>query len=299
MLSLKKKIFISGLSILMAVGLPQIAHAETPYAWKDAGVLQNDGEKYEYRGMADVTRQDMAAFLYRWAGSPAYSPSTQDTERFVDVSSATPHAKEIWWLAREGISTGWQEENGTYSFRGMASVTRQDMAAFMHRLVGDAGVSSTENVFADVDIYTPHQEDITWLANKGVSQGWIEPDGSRTFRGSQAVKRQDMAAFLYRLAGSPASPENDNKWVRNRYVDVNESTPHARDIYWLTLEKISTGWIYVAPNPKPAPKPAPKYKDCTEVWRIHKKPLRRGEPGYTKELDRDNDGIACEVRPKK
>ena len=83
-----------------------------------------------FRGMSPVARQDMAAFLYRIAGSPDYSVSDEDVARFSDVSSKTPHCEEIWWLGHTGISTGFPD--GT--FRGMSPVARQDMAAFLRRL---------------------------------------------------------------------------------------------------------------------------------------------------------------------
>lgn len=38
------------------------------------------------------------------------------------------------------------------------------------------------------------------------------------------------------------------------------------------------------------------YKNCDAVRAAGKAPLYRGEPGYRPPLDRDNDGIACEVR---
>lgn len=36
------------------------------------------------------------------------------------------------------------------------------------------------------------------------------------------------------------------------------------------------------------------YKNCAEVRAAGKAPLLRGQPGYTEELDRNGDGIACE-----
>ena len=54
--------------------------------------------------------------------------------------------------------------------------------------------------FSDVTADTPHADDIAWLASTGVSEGWLMPDGSREFRGMSEVVRQDMAAFLRRMA---------------------------------------------------------------------------------------------------
>ncbi|MGO5319729.1 GH25 family lysozyme, partial [Bifidobacterium boum] len=91
----------------------------------------------------------------------------------------------------------------------MDSVKRQDMAAFLRREAKRLGVKDAASwkpsdkdwkQFRDVTKQTPHAEDVLWLAHANVSTGWPEPDGSRTFRGMDPVRRQDMAAFLYRLA---------------------------------------------------------------------------------------------------
>lgn len=48
---------------------------------------------------------------------------------------------------------------------------------------------------------------------------------------------------------------------------------------------------------RPAPKPAPQsvyYKNCSAVRAAGAAPIYRGQPGYARHLDRDNDGIGCE-----
>lgn len=52
-----------------------------------------------------------------------------------------------------------------------------------------------------------------------------------------------------------------------------------------------------APAPAPAQPVAPStvsYKNCTEARAAGAAPVRRGDPGYGKHLDRDGDGIGCE-----
>ena len=149
-----------------------------------------------FRGMSAVARQDMAAFLYRIAGSPSYTPSAEDKRRFIDVTSDTPHCKEVWWLGHTGVSTGFPD--GT--FRGMSAVARQDMAAFLYRIAGSPSYTPSaedKRRFIDVTSDTPHCKEVWWLGHTGVSTGF--PDG--TFRGMSAVARQDMAAFLKRIHG--------------------------------------------------------------------------------------------------
>lgn len=51
------------------------------------------------------------------------------------------------------------------------------------------------------------------------------------------------------------------------------------------------------PDPAPAPTPAPvytNYANCAAVRAAGAAPLYAGSPGYSRKLDRDGDGIACE-----
>jgi hypothetical protein len=58
---------------------------------------------------------------------------------------------------------------------------------------------------------------------------------------------------------------------------------------------------YVPPAPAPAPyvppAPAPAaayYANCTAVRQAGAAPIYAGQPGYSRKLDRDGDGVACE-----
>ena len=174
-------------------------NADSPHAqdviWlADQGITKgfDDGS---FGGMRDVVRQDMAAFLYRLAGSPEFTPTAGDKAKFNDVQEGSSHAKEIWWLASKGIAKGFDDG----SFGGMRTVVRQDMAAFLHRyalnVAGTPGAGAGAAGFSDVTPGSPHADDVLWLAANGVTQGY--PDG--TFGGMRTVVRQDMAAFLHRM----------------------------------------------------------------------------------------------------
>ena len=165
-----------------------------------AGWVSSDGSR-TFRPLSAIARADMAAFLYRLAGSPEYIPTEEDTSFFADVDPDTSHALAVWWLARTGISEGWAEQDGTRTFRPFGEVARADMAAFIYRLAGSSGfasVAESGSPFSDVTSETPHSAEILWLASTGVSEGWLESDGTRTFRPFFSVARADMAAFLHR-----------------------------------------------------------------------------------------------------
>jgi hypothetical protein len=68
----------------------------------------------------------MAAFLHRFAGSPAAGPGGPS---FVDVPPGHAFAAAIEWLASAGITSG--HPDGT--FRPDEPVSRQAMAKFLHR----------------------------------------------------------------------------------------------------------------------------------------------------------------------
>ncbi len=84
-----------------------------------------------FRPGASIERQAMAAFLYRFEGSPAFIPPA--VSPFVDVRPGDPFYAEICWLASEGISTGTVTPSGAY-FKPAEPIDRQAMAAFLHRI---------------------------------------------------------------------------------------------------------------------------------------------------------------------
>ena len=81
----------------------------------------------------------MAAFLHRLASKAGVSdastwkPSEADWT-FADIDAGSPHAEDVLWLAHSEVSKGWDESNGTKTFRPLTNVARCDMAAFLHRL---------------------------------------------------------------------------------------------------------------------------------------------------------------------
>ena len=178
------------------------------------------------------------------AKGQSQSPSS-DTIKFNDVTSATAHFEDIIWMAESGISEGWKNADGTRSFRPYLMVARGDMAAFLFRLakrwglVNDSWKASNTRIFTDVSTSTAHSREIWWLAEAGISTGW--PDG--TFRPTASVARADMAAFLFRLAKKAGKVSNNWKATNtNAFVDVNASTPHSNEIWWLAKTGISTGY---------------------------------------------------------
>ena len=191
----------------------ETAHADD-ISWMRAnkislGWVEDDGSR-TFRPLEGIARTDMAAFLFRLGQrmgvvSENWQPEGEQSKAFSDVDNSISHHREIWWLASVGISSGWDNGNGTKSFRPYDKVTRQDMAAFIQRLAKKSGkgrdaTETSAKLFSDVSATDAdnHHDEIWWLASNGITEGWPAGD-TREFRGLQNVARCDMAAFLHRL----------------------------------------------------------------------------------------------------
>jgi hypothetical protein len=190
---------------------------------------------WEFRPNATVTRDVMAAFLYRFAGEPSFAPPASSA--FRDVAIDRSFYKEIAWLASTGISVGWSA-NGATEFRPSASVTRDVMAAFLYRLDGYMNPFTDVSSVRAMQTFSVFAREIAWLADRGISVGWTRSDGTRVYRPSEPVLRDAMAAFLYRLAGSPEYEAP----VESPFADVPTSHVFYKEIAWLSSTGVSIGW---------------------------------------------------------
>jgi secreted trypsin-like serine protease len=173
---------------------------EHPFVWEISGIAGlgvaegfSDGT---FRPNVAVSRGAMAAYLYRLAGEPAFTPPA--TPSFPDVRTSHPFYAEVEWLADEGITTGYS--NGT--FRPGASVSRAAMAAYLYRFAGEPGPVLVD-FFEDVGPEHPFAGEIGWAASEGIMQGSFlgedEDSALFAFRPGAPTSRQAMAAFLARL----------------------------------------------------------------------------------------------------
>jgi len=140
---------------------------------------------------------------------------------------------EILWLADHGIVGGFPD--GT--FRGLASVHRDAMAAFLYRVAHDGAdaPACTAAAFADVPASHPFCGEVTWLASTGITTGFA--DG--TFRPGAPVTREAMAAFLYRFAHDGADAP---ACTTAPFGDVLAGQRFCGEVAWLADTGVSTGW---------------------------------------------------------
>ncbi|MFF0943293.1 S-layer homology domain-containing protein [Kocuria sp. CPCC 205300] len=169
----------------------------------------------------------------------APSGAASVTSPFADVPTSHDFSEEISWLAQTGVSTGWSGPENTSLFRPYQPVLRDQMAAFLYRMAGSPAFEApATSPFADVPISHGFYEEISWLAQAGISNGWTRSDGTKMFRPYQPVLRDQMAAFLYRMAGSPAFEAP----AISPFADIPTSHGFYEEISWLAATGVSTGW---------------------------------------------------------
>ncbi|MEV7131808.1 S-layer homology domain-containing protein [Arthrobacter sp. NPDC093128] len=134
-----------------------------------------------------LDRGMMAAFLYRFAGSPAVPAGPQ---KFPDVPPTHDFYKEIQWLASQGITQGFAD----LGYHPYEQVNRDQMAAFLYRMNGKPAVRATAPVFPDVPVGSGFYNEVRWLADMGITFGFA--DG--TFKPGASINRDQVAAFIYR-----------------------------------------------------------------------------------------------------
>ncbi|MCC5953285.1 MAG: S-layer homology domain-containing protein [Acidimicrobiia bacterium] len=168
-----------------------------PIEWLVEAGLSSGFPDGTFLPTSPVSRQAVAAFLHRLAGEPASGASEPS---FDDVPASHPFFEAIQWMAATGVSTGTPQPDGSTLFAPASPVSRQAVAAFLHRLAGEPASGLSEPFFDDVPANHPNFEAIQWMAAVELSTGSIGADGSRRFAPGEVISRQAMAAFLHRSA---------------------------------------------------------------------------------------------------
>jgi hypothetical protein len=149
---------------------------------------------------------------------------------FFDVGALSPFRAEIAWAVTGGVTTGFAD--GT--FKPTGAVTRQAVAAWLHRLGGAPAGPFDDHGFVDVTAHNPFRVPIGWMADTGRATGFA--DG--TFRPIDCVTRQAMVAFLHReLDGAISAPA-----PHAGFVDVGAGHPFAAEIDWAAQRGLVNGF---------------------------------------------------------
>lgn len=183
------------------------------------------------------------------AFATAGSASANDEPTFADVPSTSSFYTYVEWMAETGISTGTTQPSGKPLYKPSDAVSRQAMSAFLFRLSGDEFTPPIEATFADVPTTSAFFTQVEWMAATGISTGTAQPSGKPLYKPSDAVSRQAMAAFLFRMSGDIFATPSEAS-----FADVPTTSTFFRQIEWMAAEGISTGTVQ--PTGKPLYKPS-------------------------------------------
>ena len=123
-------------------------------------------------------------------------PALAAPSGFTDVPEDAPYAEAVAYVRDRGIMNGTAET----TFDPSGTVTRGQLAAILYRASGSPTVENAV-FFNDVTPGMYYADASAWAAANGYVNGY--EDGS--FRGGNPVTRQQTAAILWRMAGSPDS----------------------------------------------------------------------------------------------
>ena len=178
------------------VGLPFADVSGSDWFYNDVryvyekGIMDGTGAD-RFSPNAPLTRAMIVTILYRMAGSPAGSGSSD----FTDVAAGKWFAKAVAWAAANGIVNGY----GSGLFGPNDPVTREQLAAILYRYAvygGMTAVTLEENLgsFADTAQLSAYA---IQAMNWAVGQGLINGSGSNLVPKAQATRAQ-VAAIIHR-----------------------------------------------------------------------------------------------------
>jgi len=110
-------------------------------------------------------------------------------------------------------------------------------------------VNEDRATFADVGPTNPFYTFVQWMASSGISTGTAQPSGKPLYKPADAVSRQAMALFMYRLSGETFVPP-----ASSTFADVATTSQFYTAVEWMFQRSISTGTAQ--PSGKPLFKPS-------------------------------------------
>ena len=159
-------------------------------------VVTEDGLKMEMEGSANVKIVD-------------------NSKSFQDVPEGHWANDAVSFASARNLFQGVNET----AFAPNRAMTRSMLATVLYRLESQPDTSA-EDVFTDVNEKAYYAGGVSWASDNGIVTGY----GDGTYRPDQVITRQQLAAMLYRYAGSP-----DVTGAGLNFPDAANVSDYARD----------------------------------------------------------------------
>lgn len=129
--------------------------------------------------------------LIKFAPDTPPAPPEPIVGSFADVKKSAWYAEAVQYVSGQGLMNGVSKT----AFLPGGITTRGQMVTILYRLIGKPAAGGS-GCFSDVPEGCWYTDAVNWAAEKGIVNGYA--DG--TFHPEEKIKRQDMAAILYRYS---------------------------------------------------------------------------------------------------
>jgi Tol biopolymer transport system component len=188
--------------------------------------VDETGTRVAYFSTADPFGENAdgnAELFLATCGSPVRS--------FDDVAYGNAFFDQIEWMTETEVASGFA--GGV--FKPKDPVKRGQMANFLYNLAGQPSYSPPGTpTFVDVPTTNPFYLQIEWMNAAEVASGFA----GGVFKPTDPVKRQQMANFLYNLAGQPAFVPPGSP----TFSDYPPSSAFYLQVEWMSARDIASGF---------------------------------------------------------
>lgn len=156
------------------------------------------------------------------------------SSKFTDVSGSFKWAaNSVDFMSGNGLVNGISTKNPNVFGPGQ-NMTRAMLVTILYRAAGEPSVAGITNKFTDNKQNQYYYEPVLWASSKGIVNGatatTFDPDGK--------ITREQIAAILYRYAGSPAASSS----ALNGFTDQSAVSSYAvTAMQWAVGNGIITG----------------------------------------------------------
>ena len=156
------------------------------------------------------------------------------SQKFKDVSGSTKWASNsVDFMSGNGLVNGISTKDPTV-FGPNQSMTRAMLVTILYRAAGQPSVTGITNKFTDNKENQYYHNAVLWASNNGIVNGAT----AKTFDPDGKITREQIAAILYRYAGSPTADTS----ALNSFTDRTQVSSYATTaMQWAVGNGIITG----------------------------------------------------------
>lgn len=156
------------------------------------------------------------------------------SQKFKDVSGSTKWASNsVDFMSGNGLVNGISTKDPTV-FGPNQSMTRAMLVTILYRAAGQPSVAGITNKFTDNKEKQYYYNAVLWASNNGIVNGAT----AKTFDPDGKITREQIAAILYRYAGSPTADTS----ALNSFTDRTQVSSYATTaMQWAVGNGIITG----------------------------------------------------------